>query len=222
MMVGIETKTRPCLMHGAGLFVDGSMADLTPRQDRFVQEYLIDLNATQAAIRAGYSARSAEVEGSRLLRNARVAEAVARAKAERSARLGLTADRVLEEIAAVAFARLGDFAEWGPGSFNLHHSHATDAEGNRVEAVDTRAVQAVTLKEVTIPTENGDIVKVEQGIKLHDKLPALVKLGQHIGMFADKRTISIEIKREAEALAQELGIPVEQVLSEAGITEGKP
>jgi len=193
------------------------MAGLTPRQERFVEEYLRDLNATQAAIRSGYSTRTANEQGARLLANASVAEAVARAKAERSARLGLTQDRVLEELAAVAFARLGDYAEWGPGSFALAESHAKDADGSRREAVDTRAVQQVTVKEVTIPTEHGEIVKVEQGIKLHDKLAALKLLGQHIGMFAERHTVTLEIKREAQEIAEELGIPVEQVYREAGV-----
>ena len=81
---------------------------LTARQERFVEEYLRDLNATQAAIRAGYSPRSAAADGSRLLTNANVAEAVARAKAERAARAGIDADRVLEEIKAIALAHLSD------------------------------------------------------------------------------------------------------------------
>ena len=103
-------------MHGAGFLCFWSkMAGLTPRQERYVEEYLRDLNATQAAIRAGYSARTAQEQGSRLLSNVMVAEAVARAKAERSARIGLHADRVLEELAAVAFARMPDFADWGTG-----------------------------------------------------------------------------------------------------------
>lgn len=193
------------------------MAGLTPRQERFVEEYLRDLNATQAAIRSGYSARTANEQGARLLANASVAEAVARAKADRSARLGLTQDRVLEELAAVAFARLGDYAEWGPGGFALAESHTKDADGGRREAVDTRAVQQVTIKEVTIPTEHGEIVKVEQGIKLHDKLAALKLLGQHIGMFAERHTVTLEIRREAQEIAEELGIPVEQVYREAGV-----
>lgn len=66
----------------------------------------MDLNATQAAIRAGYSARSAEVQASKLLRNAKVSRAVKAAQSERLDRLELTADRVLQEIAALAFADL--------------------------------------------------------------------------------------------------------------------
>ena len=68
---------------------------LTAKQDCFVQEYLIDLNATQAAIRAGYSPKTAEVQGSRLLANAKVREAVDIGKEARSERTGITQDEVI-------------------------------------------------------------------------------------------------------------------------------
>jgi len=70
---------------------------MTPKQETFVREYLIDLNATQAAIRAGYSERTAEQQGSRLLSNAKVAEAVAAGKSERAAKLDIDALWVLRE-----------------------------------------------------------------------------------------------------------------------------
>lgn len=71
---------------------------LPPRQQRFVEEYLLDLNATQAAIRAGYSAKTADVQGSRLLGNAKVAAAIQAAKSARSARTAITQDWVLERL----------------------------------------------------------------------------------------------------------------------------
>ena len=150
---------------------------MTPRQARFVEEYLVDLNGTQAAIRAGYSATSASEIARQLLEKTGVSEAVARAKAERSARIGLTADRVLEELVAVGFSRLSDFAEWGPEQFVLRES----------DDVDSRAVSSVTVKETVLQSESGDtIVKREQGIKLHDKIGTLKLLGQHIGLFPEK------------------------------------
>ena len=72
---------------------------LTPRQRRFAEEYILDLNATQAAIRAGFSAATANRAGSRLLSNVDIQTEVARLQTERSKRLGLSADRVLEELA---------------------------------------------------------------------------------------------------------------------------
>lgn len=84
---------------------------LTPKQQCFVDEYLIDLNATQAAIRAGYSPKTAAVQASRLLANAKVSAAVACAMAERSKRTGITQDRVLMELAKVAFIKLTDIID---------------------------------------------------------------------------------------------------------------
>ena len=74
------------------------MTILTAKQERFVEEYLIDLNATQAAIRAGYSKNGAQVQGHRMLSNANVAEAIQSAKAERSKRTEITQDYVLTNI----------------------------------------------------------------------------------------------------------------------------
>src|SRR4051812_24136150 len=88
---------------------------LTPKQQRFAEEYLLDLNATQAAIRAGYSAKTAEVQGSRLLSYAKVSAAIAEAQDARSARTGITADRVLSELAKIGFANMADYMKSTPG-----------------------------------------------------------------------------------------------------------
>jgi phage terminase small subunit len=71
---------------------------LTAKQESFVEEYLIDLNATQAAIRSGYSAKTAEQQGHQLLKKTSVSDAIAEAQAERSARTNITQDYVLESI----------------------------------------------------------------------------------------------------------------------------
>jgi phage terminase small subunit len=71
---------------------------ITPKQKRFVEEYLVDLNATQAAVRAGYSARTAEQQGARLLGNVKVAAAIQVAQSARSERLRLTQDDVLRGL----------------------------------------------------------------------------------------------------------------------------
>lgn len=81
---------------------------MTPKQLRFVQEYLLDLNATQAAIRAGYSKRTANEQGARLLAKASVAEAIAAAQARRADRTEINADWVLKRLAEEADADLAD------------------------------------------------------------------------------------------------------------------
>ncbi len=77
------------------------MRDLTPKQARFVGEYLIDLNATQAAIRAGYSERSAKQQSSRLLTNADIVAAVAKGQADKAEKLGLSQEWVLRQLVQV-------------------------------------------------------------------------------------------------------------------------
>ena len=78
------------------------------RQERFVAEYLVDLNATQAAIRAGYSAKTARSQGQRLLTNADIQAAIQAAMGERQRRTGVTQDEVVEALAGIAFAEAGD------------------------------------------------------------------------------------------------------------------
>ena len=77
------------------------MRGLTPKQQRFVEEYLVDLNATQAAIRAGYSTRRAEATGSDLVRNRKVQQAIQEGRAALSARTEITQDRVMADIEAI-------------------------------------------------------------------------------------------------------------------------
>ena len=84
------------------------MAKLTAKQKKFVEEYLIDLNATQAAIRAGYSTESAKEIGCENLTKPNVKVEIDKAIAERSRRTGINQDRVLRELAKIAFVNPGD------------------------------------------------------------------------------------------------------------------
>lgn len=84
---------------------------LTAKQERFVQEYLVDLNATQAAIRAGYSARTAYSMGQRLLKNVEVQAAIQAAMDKRSQRVEITQDTVVEELAKIGLAEAHDYSD---------------------------------------------------------------------------------------------------------------
>lgn len=130
-----------------------------------MDEYIVSLNATQAAIKAGYSQKRASELGWQLLQKPAVAAAIAAAMQARSERTQITADRVLEEIAAIAFAHMGQYATWHDDRVSLRDS----------SEVDPRAVSEVTQR----MTRYGNNV----GIKLHDKLGALAKLGEHLGMW---------------------------------------
>lgn len=89
------------------------MRALTPKQARFVEQYLIDLNGTQAAMRSGYSARNADKIASQLLGKTRVAEAIAAALKARSERTQVTADQVVTELAKIGFANMADYMRAG-------------------------------------------------------------------------------------------------------------
>jgi phage terminase small subunit len=146
------------------------VAKLTEKQKRFIEEYLIDLNATQAAIRAGYSPNSARDIGSENLTKPDIRARIDEALAERSKRTGINADRVLREIARIAFVNAADV---------INFDSATIAEGASED--DTAAIASVKVK--TIPTEDGE--GVEREIRLCDKLKALELCGKHLGMFKD-------------------------------------
>lgn len=87
------------------------MPKLTAKQQMFVAEYLIDLNATQAAIRAGYSARTAEWQGPQLLVKTHVAEAIQASMTKRAEKLDISAEKVLREISLMAFYDIGELAQ---------------------------------------------------------------------------------------------------------------
>lgn len=154
------------------------MAKLTEKQKRFIEEYLIDLNATQAAIRAGYSPNSARDIGSENLTKPAIRARIDEALAERSKRTGINADRVLREIARIAFVNAADV---------INFDSATIAEGASED--DTAAIASVKVK--TIPTGDGE--GVEREIRLCDKLKALELCGKHLGMFKDNPEANVPV-----------------------------
>lgn len=150
------------------------MAKLTAKQKKFVEEYLIDLNATQAAIRAGYSPNTAQEQSSRLLSNVMVKNEIDKAMAERSRRTGISQDRVLRELAKIAFVNPNDVINF------------SDATVKMTSEENLAAIASVKVKK--IPGEYGDAT--EREVKLYDKLRALDLLGRHLGMFKDKIEIN--------------------------------
>ena len=163
--------SRSCVRgKSAGSEVMAVSHKLTYKQQCFCEEYLIDLNATQAAIRAGYSAKSASNISSELLAKEAITENINRAMAIRSRRTGVNADRVIQELAKVAFLNPTDLVD-----FNRAMLLAD------VSSSDTAAIASVKVKEVS----GDDIDSIEREIKFCDKLKALELLGKHLGMFTD-------------------------------------
>ncbi len=143
----------------------GWAAGLTGKQQMFVEEYPVDLNGTQAAIRAGYAKSGASVEAHRLLRNAKVAAAISSALAERT---GVTQTHIVDELAAIGFTEIHDLLDW-------------DDKGNVTfrspEAMGPRARRAIS----SIKMKDG---KIEE-FRMHGKQAALEKLGKLIGIDHD-------------------------------------
>lgn len=153
------------------------MKELEPMQRRFVEEYLFDLNQTKAAIRAGYSARSAASRASKLMKQKKVAEAVQTAMAERSRRTGVSQDRIIEELAKVAFVNPADLMD-------LNTAKVKDG----FSAADAAAVSTVRYKRSSSETGSS----VERNIDMHNKIKALELLGKHLGMFNDKLSVETD------------------------------
>lgn len=152
---------------------------LTPKQEQFCNEYLIDLNATQAALRAGYSSKTAGSQGERLLRNVDVATRIQELQSQRSERTQITADRVLEELALIAFSNLDDFAEWG-----MNHASGENFLVLRSSDELTRGQKAV-IKSIKRVRKTGKTEEDTLEIVREDKLSALDKLAKHLGLYKE-------------------------------------
>lgn len=154
------------------------MAKLSKKQQAFVDEYLIDLNATQAAIRAGYKrSEYTDTNASKLLENTRIAEEVEKRMAERSKRTGINQDRVVQEIAKLAFVNAADV---------IDVDTATVLPDAKPE--DLACIQSVKIKRTT----KGKNVIEEREVRFYDKKGSLELLGRHLGMFKDKLEIDAE------------------------------
>lgn len=150
---------------------------MTDKQIKFCEEYLIDLNATQAAIRAGYSNKTANEQGSRLLANVSIRARIDAAIAQQSRRTGVNADRVVKELARIGFVNVPDV---------INTDKVTVKKGASED--DTAAIASVRMK--VSDSEQGS--STEREIKFHDKTKALELLGRHLGMFNDKLNITGE------------------------------
>lgn len=146
---------------------------MTPRQQAFVREYLIDLNASAAYRRAGYTSGNPNVNGPRLLANDRIAKAVSAAQAARAQATGVTAERVLQELARLAFGDVrAIFTETG--------------ELRRPEDWPDDLAAAISSVELVTEAKGKGVVEHVAKVRLWDKGRALELLARHLGMLNDK------------------------------------
>lgn len=165
-----------------------SKKPLTPKQERFVREYLVDLNATQAAIRAGYSKKTANEQGSRLLAHVSIQEAIAKGTEKKAAKLEVTADRVLRELALIGFCDMADHVDIGSEGEVRVKTFDEMPEGS------SRVISGIKEKKRILGSGEGDgnevIMEATLEYKHHDKVKALELLGKHLGMWTDKTELT--------------------------------
>lgn len=152
---------------------------LTDKQRRFVDEYLIDLNATQAAIRAGYSEKGATVRGAELLANRKVAVAVAEAKNSRSERTKINADWLLRRLADEAEADINDLYD-DDGSLKPVKDWPEIWRKGLVAGVDVEEIR-----------EDGRTIGLVKKIKLSDRIKRLELIGKHVDVQAFREQVGV-------------------------------
>ena len=170
---------------------------LPPMQDRFVDEWLIDFNGTQAAIRAGYSPKTAAAAAARLLRNVNIQAEIARRQKDLQRRTEISQDRVVKELARIAFADATDYA--CVETLTYENEDGTVSPVQIVSPKDTDTLS---------DDQRAAIAGIKQGangieVKLHDKIKALELLGRHIGMFNDKIEVRATVENPFAGLSTE-------------------
>ena len=153
---------------------------LTELRERFCREYLIDLNATKAAVRAGYSKKGAAQAASFLLSIIKISARIQELQAARAERTDSKADRVIQEIKQVAFSDIREYLSFGKDGVKLKNSDEIPVEA-------MRAIKSVTEAK---NKEGGRL-----SFRLHNKLKALELLMRHHGMFHDKLEVADKVPR---------------------------
>ena len=181
---------------------------LTAKQQRFCDEYLIDLNATQAAIRAGYSQKRASEQAYQLLQKTTVQNYIQKRKKDRVERTEFTQDMVLRELANIAFSNAADYAAV------VEKDAMAEVEGNMIPLLDAdgnpvkyRTVEPVLTADLT-ESQKRALSVIKKGrdgfeIKPYDKIRALELLGKHLGMFDEKITVKGSINNPFDGLTTE-------------------
>lgn len=159
----------------------GRQRDLTDKQRQFCKEYVVDFNATQAAIRAGYAKNGARQTAHKLVSNTDIQAAIKHEATRRAEAAEVSAERVVAELARVGFANMADYMVVGEdGLPRLNWREVT-----RDQAA---ALSQVTVDVVGAAEDEDDDERPVQRVrfKLESKISALEKLGKYFGLFTDK------------------------------------
>lgn len=181
---------------------------MNDRQKRFVDEYLVDFNATQAAIRAGYSQKSARSIGSENLTKPDISEAISQAISERL----MTENEVIARLSDIARGDIKDLMRISSVGYELELL-SKDDEGNFRVNPHTKLIKKIKQKVTTIMPRNEDGEEkeiVETDLELYSALDALALLGRHHKLFTDKTEITgkdggaIEVDDARESIQRKL------------------
>jgi len=199
------------------------MAKLTDKQQRFCEEYIIDLNATQAALRAGYCANSVNKVGPANLVKVGIREEIQRLKSERSDRLQIEADSVVKELAIVAFSNIRDY-------LTVNEDGDVFLKGfDGIEAEKLAAIESIKVNTTRKKDESREYTTTQ--FKLHSKLNALEQLGRHLGIYEKDNeqsrviptteTLTLEEMKKRIKAAEKAGTGIDQRSIEGGNREVK-
>ena len=190
--------------------IEQSEFQITDRMKKFVDEYLIDFNATQAAIRAGYSPDTANEQGSQLLARPDIRELVAEGQRAIAERTQTFQDNAVDELKIVGFSDLADFLTVKDGGI------VEQKPFNELTKEQTKCIKKI--KQTVRSSHSADGTILHQTavieIELHDKLKALELLGRHLGMFND--TLRLE-----GALPLTISFEVAPQVAEVIVTRGQ-
>ena len=154
---------------------------MTPRQDLFCREYMVDLVASKAAVRAGYAPANVAITGVWLMKKPHIQKRIQELKDERARVVGITAERVLDEIAVVAFSDLKDILEQG-------------VDGVKLKPFDKMPLDASRALDAVQESQGPSGNKV--AVKLHDKMRALNMLAAHLGICKEQVDLSGRVDTE--------------------------
>lgn len=165
---------------------------LTAKQAAFVREYLVDLNATQAAIRAGYSKNRAGEIGYQQLRKTTIQAAIKEEMEKRAERTEITADKVLKEFAKLAF--------FDPR--NLFDDNGVPKDITQLDDNTAAALSGLDVVQEYDP--DTGVTSYTKKYKLASKQSALDSLGRHLGMFLDRSEVNASVAVTMESYLEDL------------------
>ena len=165
--------------------IEKSEFEITDKMRQFVDEYLIDMNGTQAAIRAGYSEATAQEQSSQLLDRPDIRELVEQRQKDRIDRTQISQDLTVNELKAIALSDIADFVIVKEGGVIEQRPF------NELKKEQTRCVKKIKQTVRTAQSSDGAVIHQTAvlELELYDKVKSLELLGRHLGIFNDKLTL---------------------------------